>query len=183
MRLRAGTTIPGLQLRQNLKNGPGDRFSYSGGVADPSVWNHFETEGRLSPELESLDIHTWCSIPEPELARGSCFYMDDVSMEVIEEPPLVISTPLDEYYVGEPIAWTANTANTSGTVAITLLAGERRIAEQTRPTTTGTLRGTFETAGFKPGVYTMRAQTSGTPPQAPPTARRQVVVAPDPFDW
>jgi len=183
MRLRAGTTIPGLQLRQNLKNGPGDRFSYSGGVADPSVWNHFETEGRLSPELESMDIHTWCSIPEPELARGSCFYMDDVSLEVIEEPPLVISTPLDEYYVGEPIPWTANTANTNGTVAVTLLAGERRIADQTRPTATGTLRGTFETAGFKPGVYTMKAQTSATPPQTPPTAQRQVVVAPDPFGW
>jgi hypothetical protein len=183
MRLGAGTTIAGLQLRQNLTDGPGDRFSYSGGIADPSVWNHFETEGRLSPELESMDIHTWCSIPEAELARKSYFYMDDVSLEVIEGLPLVISTPLDEYYVGEPIPWTANTANTNGTVAVTLLAGERRIADQTRLTATGTLRGTFETAGFKPGLYTLKAQTSTTPSQTPPTAQRQVVVAPDPFGW
>jgi hypothetical protein len=109
--------------------------------------------------------------------------MDDVSLEVIEGLPLVISTPLDEYYVGEPIPWTANTANTNGTVAVTLLAGERRIADQTRLTATGTLRGTFETAGFKPGLYTLKAQTSTTPSQTPPTAQRQVVVAPDPFGW
>ena len=183
MRLGAGTTIPGLQLRQNLKDGPGERFSYSGGVADPSVWNHFETEGRLSPDLESMDIHTWCAIPETELARNSYFYMDDVSLEMIEEPPLVVSTPLDEYYVGETIPWTANAAATEGTVTVTLLAGERRIAEQTLPATTGTLRGTFDTAGIRPGPYTLKAHTSVTPPQAPPTAQRQVVVAPDPFDW
>ncbi len=59
MRLGAGTTIPGLQLRQTLKDKPGEGFYYSGGVSDPSVWNHFETEGRLSPDLESMDIHTW----------------------------------------------------------------------------------------------------------------------------
>ncbi len=45
-----------------------------------------------------MDIHTWCTIPEAELAKKCFFYMDDVSLEVIEEPPLAISTPLDEYY-------------------------------------------------------------------------------------
>jgi len=183
MRLGAGTTIPGLQLRQNLKDGPGDRFSYSGGVADPSVWNHFETEGRLSPELESMDIHTWCSIPEAELARKSFFYMDDVSLEAIQEPPLVISTPLDEYYVGETIPWTTSATTTNGTLAITLLSGERRIAERTLSATTRTLHGTFDTSGHQSGIYTLQARISTPPQHTAQTARRQVVVAPDPFGW
>jgi len=66
MRLGAGTTAPGLQLRQSLKDNPGDGLYYSGGVADPAVRNHFQTEGRLSPELESMDIHTWCATGESE---------------------------------------------------------------------------------------------------------------------
>lgn len=183
MRLGAGTTIPGLQLRQNLKDKPGEGFYYSGGVADPSVWNHFETEGRLNPDSQSMDIHTWCAIPEPELARNSYFYMDDVSLEVIEEPPLVISTPLDDYYVGETIPWTAHAATTNGTLVVMLLGGERRVGEQTLPATTRALRGIFETDGLKPGLYTLKAQTSATTTQAPPTAQRQVIVAPDPFGW
>jgi hypothetical protein len=183
MRLGAGTTIPGLQLRQSLKGKPGEGFYYSGGVADPSVWNQFETEGRLNPDLQSMDIHTWCAIPEPELARNSNFYMDDVSLEVIEEPPVIISTPLDEYYVGETIPWTAHAATTNGTLAIALLSGERRIAEQTLPATTSTLRGTFETSGLKPGIYVLEAKTGVAAEQAPQTVRRQVIVAPDPFGW
>ena len=181
MRLGAGTTTPGLQLRQNVKDGPGDRFSYSGGIADPSVWNHFETEGRLSTDLESMDIHTWCSIPEAELARKSYFYMDDVSLEAIQEPPLVISTQLDEYYVGENIPWSVNAAATNGTLAVTLLSGERLIAEQTLPVTTDHLRGTFETRGLKPGICTLQAKISGPAPQTSQSARRQVIVAPDPW--
>jgi hypothetical protein len=57
LRLGGGTTVPGLGLRQNLKEGPGEGFYYRGGVEDPAVWNHFETEGRLSTDLESMDIH------------------------------------------------------------------------------------------------------------------------------
>ena len=69
MRVGGGTTVPGLQLRQNLKQGPGEGFSYRGGVEDPSVWNHFETEGRLSNDLQSMDIHTWCAIPEADVGQ------------------------------------------------------------------------------------------------------------------
>ena len=145
------------------------------------MWNHFETEGRLSPDLESMDIHTWCSIPEAELARKSYFYMDDVSLEVIQEPPLVISTQLDEYYVGETIPWTANAATTNGTLAVTLLSGERLIAEQTLPVTIDLLRGTFDTRGLKPGIYTLQAKISGPSPLTSQSARRQVIVAPDPW--
>jgi len=182
-RLGAGTTVPGLQLRQNLKDKPGEGFYYSGGVGDPSVWNHFETEGRLSPELESMDMHTWCAIPEAELAQKSFFYMDDVSLQTIEEPPLKISTPLDEYYVGETIPWTANATVANGPLAIALLRGERRVAERTLPAATGTLRGTFETGGLKPGIYTLEAKTGGAAGLPPQSAQRRVVVAPDPFGW
>jgi hypothetical protein len=183
MRLGAGTTVPGLQLRQNLKDQPGERFSYSGGVADPAVWNHFETEGRLSPDLESMDIHTWCAIPEPELAKKSYFYMDDVSLQVIEEPPLVISTPVDEYYIGETIPWMVTTTTTNGLLALALLGGDHLIAEQTLPMAATTLRGAFTTGGLKPGFYTLVAKTGGDAGLPPPTIRRQVIVAPDPFNW
>ena len=74
MRLGGGQTVPGLGLRQNLKEGAGEGFYYRGGVTDPAAWNHFETEGRLNPGLESMDIHTWCTVPEAELAR-KCFLL------------------------------------------------------------------------------------------------------------
>ena len=172
LRLGGGTTVPGLDLRQNRKEGPGEAFYYRGGVEDPAVWNHFETEGRLSNDLESMDIHTWCTIPEAELAKKCFFYMDDVSLQVIEEPPLVISTPLDEYYVGESIPWTVNSTSSSGQIKIALLAGERVVAEQTAQGGSGPLSGVFAGHGPDPGIYTLQA-TATAPQQAPrnrPTA-------------
>ena len=38
-----------------------------------------------------MDIHTCCTVPEAEIARKSFFYMDDVSLELIEEPPIELS--------------------------------------------------------------------------------------------
>jgi hypothetical protein len=152
-------------------------------VADPAVWNHFETEGRLSTDLQSMDIHTWCAIPEAVLARKPFFYMDDVSLEVIEEPPLTISTPLDEYYAGETIEWVVSTAAVSGDIKTVLLAGGRVVGEQTRPAAAGPLRGAFDSRGLQPGLYTLQASSSDPAQPAPPAARHQVIVAPDPFAW
>ena len=176
MRLGAGTAVPGLGVRQYLKEGPGDGFYYRGGVDDPSVWNHFETEGRLNDDLVSMDIHTWCSIPDAELAKECSFYMDDFSLQVVEEPPLSIMTLLDEYYVGEIIPWTISTIVTSGDIKIALLAGDRLVAEQTHNAVAGSLRGEFGSRGLKPGVYTLRAAI-GTA-QEPKTAQRQIIFAP-----
>ena len=181
MRLGGGTTVPGLGLRQYLKSGPGDGFYYRGGVDDPSVWNHFVTEGRLSNDLESMDIHTWCSIPEAELARNCYFYIDDVSLQVIEEPPLSIETPLDEYYVGETIPWTVSVASTSGEIKVSLLADDQTVAEQTHKAPAGLLHGTFESRGLKPGIYTLQAGTSA-PPQTLQTAQRQIILSPSPWE-
>jgi hypothetical protein len=183
VRIGGGATVPGLGVRQNLKDGPGEGFYYRGGIEDPTVWNHFETEGRFSNDLESMDIHTWCSIPEAGLARQCYFYMDDVSLEVIEEPALVISTPLDEFYAGESIAWTATAASTNGEIKIALFDGDRLVGEQTHPAASGLLRGAFESRGLKPGLYTLQARISAPPHQAPPTARQQVIVTSDPFAW
>ncbi len=182
MRVGGGTAVPGMGLRQNLKTGPGDAFYYRGGVQDPAVWNHFETEGRLSKDLQSMDIHTWVTIPAAELAKKCFFYVDDVSLQVIEEPPLDISTPLDEYYVGEGIPWTVKTTSSGGQVKVALLAGERLVAEQTHRAGSGPLRGTFAGGKLTPGIYTLQAALTA-PQQAPQTALRQAIVAPDPFEW
>jgi hypothetical protein len=179
MRPGGGTTTPGLGLRQNLKGGPGEGFYFRGGVEDPAVWNHFETEGRLSNDLESMDIHTWCSIPEAALAKDCFFYIDDVSLEAIEEPPLSVATPLDEYYVGETIPWTVSAASTSGKIKIALSTDSVLVAEQTQ-TAAGSLSGTFESSGLKPGIYTIHALTN-VPPQPPRTAQRQIILTPDPW--
>jgi hypothetical protein len=181
MRLGSGTTVPGLGLRQNLKGKPGEGFYFRGGVEDPAVWNHFETEGRLNANLESMDIHTWCTIPEAKLAKGCFFYMDDFSLEVVEEPPLSVATPLDEYYVGEIIPWTVSAASASGEIKIALLTGDRLVEEQTHKAATGSLRGAFESRGLKPGIYTLRARISA-PPQAPQTAQRQITLTPNPWE-
>jgi len=181
MRLGGGTTVPGLGLRQNLKGGPGEGFYFRGGVEDPAVWNHFETEGRLSNDLESMDIHTWCSIPEAELAKNCFFYIDDVSLEVVEEAPLSVTTPLDEYYVSEIIPWTVSAASASGEIRIALLTGDRLVEEQMHKAAAGSLRGAFESRGLKPGIYTLQTRAS-TPPQAPQTAQRQIILTPDPWE-
>lgn len=182
-RLGAGTTVPGLQLRQNLKDKPGEGFYYAGGVGDPAVWNHFEAEGRLSPEVQSMDIHTWCAIPEAELARKSYFYMDDVSLQVIEEPPLEISTPLDEYYIGETVPWTASTAVANATLIVTLMDGESPVSQQTVAVANRMCRGAFETRGLHPGIYTLHARMNTAPQQTAHTSQRQIILAPDPFRW
>ena len=167
---------------QPPRKGRGRLFYYRGGVDDPAVWNHFQTEGRLSNDLESMDIHTWCTIPEAELAKKCFFYIDDVSLEVIEEPPLVISTPLDEYYSGESILWLVNSTSSSGAIKIALLAGERVVAQHSAQGGFGPLSGVFAGHWPNPGIYTLQA-TATAPQQAPLTAQRQVIVAPDPFGW
>ena len=180
MRLGGGTTVPGLGVRQYLKEGPGDGFYYRGGVDDPAVWNHFEIEGRLSDDLESMDIHTWCSIPDAELARECSFYMDDLSLQVIKESPLSMTTPMDEYYVGEPIPWTVSTISTSGDIEISLLTGSRVVAGQTHKLSAGSLHGEFESGKLKPGIYTLQASI-GTATNKPETAWRQIILSLDPW--
>jgi hypothetical protein len=127
-----------------------------------------------------MDIHTWCSIPEADLARNCYFYIDDFSLEVIEEPLLSITTPLDEYYVDETITWTVSVTSASDEFKITLLAGDRSIAEQTHKAPVGLLHGTFESRGLKCGIYTLQAGTS-VPPQVRQTAhQRQIILSPYP---
>jgi hypothetical protein len=177
-----GTTVPGLGLRQNLTSGPGEGFYYRGGIQDAAVWNHFETEGRLSERLESMDIHTWVAVPEAELAQQSCFYMDDFTLQVLEEPPLSLSTALDEYYVGEAIPWTVQATLGEGPIRVTLRRDGRKSAEQTGRIGNRSAQGAFPTQGLRPGIYQLGA-TLGVSTASPPTAERQVILAPDPFDW
>ena len=182
MRLGGGQTVPGLGLRQTLKDGPGDGFYYRGGVTDPAAWNHFEAEGRLSPDLQSMDIHTWCNVPEAELAKKSFYYIDDVSLQVIEEPPLSISTVLDEYYIGEKVHWKVRAAAGNTPIKIQFLMGNRVISEQTAQTGTGLVEGVFETARLNPGICILRA-TGESGAEAQPMAQQQIILAIDPFDW
>lgn len=182
VRLGSGTTVPGLGLRQNLTAGPGEGFYYRGGIEDPAVWNHFETEGRLSESLESLDIHTWIAVPEAELARTSCFYMDDISLQAIEEPPLSLSTPLDEYYVGERIPWSVQAGLAGGQVRIELRKDGLGIMQFTCGIQAGRCNGVFESRALQPAIYRLTASLVGSSlPSA--SAERQIILAPDPFDW
>ena len=182
MRLGGGQTVPGLGLRQTLKEGPGDGFYYRGGVTDPAAWNHFETEGRLNPDLQSMDIHTWCTIPEAELARTSFFFIDDISLQVIEEPLLSISTPLDEYYIGEKVHWRLSAAPGRGPLEIQFLMGNRVVSEQSAQPKARPAEGEFETAGLKPGICILRAAAKFGA-EAQQTAQQQIILAPNPFDW
>jgi len=182
-RLGGGTATPGMTLRQFGRGEFLGGLSYTGGIEDPTVWNHFATEGRLRDDFEGLDIHISCPVPaDPELARQALFYIDEVSLEEIKEPPLSVSTPLDEYYIGEAVPWRVGALSPGGEVTVALQSGRRLVGTQTRQAQPGLLEGTCETRGLKPGVYTVQATLTG-PQGAPQTARRQIILAPDPFDW
>ena len=182
-RLGGGSSTPGMTLRQF---GGGEflgGLSYTGGIEDPTVWNHFVTEGRLRDDFEGLDIHISCPIPrDPEQAAKTLFYIDDLSLQAVDEPPLVMATPLDEYYVGEAIPWEVNALHGDGAGQVTLRLGNRVIAGQPFRAEHGPATGAFETRGLKPGICTLQAtlvDASGTPLDA----QRQVLLTPDPFDW
>jgi hypothetical protein len=115
------------------------------------------------------------------VAGKSIFYIDDVSLQAIEEPPLTITTPLHEYYIGEPLDWTVIANLPSGQVNVSLLAGGQLIAEQPFKGA-GPIRGSFETRRLNAGVYTLQARISA-PLQAPQTNSQQIILAPDPFEW
>ena len=181
-RLGGGAAVPGMTLRGFGKQEYLGGLSYTGGVNDQAVWNHFEAEDRLRDDFESLDIHISCPVPDDaEVAGRSVFYIDDVSLQAIDEPPLVVSSPLDEYYVGETIPWTASANAVKGQIKVALLANGRRVAEQTGDAEAGQLHGTFETTKLRPGIYTLQA-TLNSPPRDTQTARWQIIVAPAIFD-
>jgi hypothetical protein len=175
--LGAGTAMPELVVRSQDREGRNGGFVCLGGIEDAAVWNHFEAEGRLGRDLVGLDIHIACPIPDTATARNSYFFMDDVSLEAIEEPPLAVSTPLDEYYLGEMIPWMVSAASGSGEVKVQFTRGDRVIAEQAGTS----VKGEFETRRLRPGIYTLRAScnTGG----ATVTAHKQIIVALDPFGW
>ncbi len=180
-RLGGGPAVPGMTLREFGRQEYLDGIGYQGGVDDPAVWNHFEAQGRLRSDFEGLDIHIPCPMPDdPAAARQSLFYIDDVSLQGIEEPPLTITTPLDEYYVGESIPWTVSAVSARGAINVSLLAGDRIVAEQAQPATAGALRGAFASRELPCGIYTLQAGTGG--PQAQQTARRQIILAPNPWE-
>jgi hypothetical protein len=132
-RLGGGVALPGLTLRQFGKREFLAGISYRGGVDDPAVWNHFAAEGRLRDDFENLDIHISCPIPDdPAVAAQSVFYLDDVSLQAIAEPQLIVWTPLDEYYLGEAIPWTIRTTAAAVAVHIALLSGNQVVLQQER---------------------------------------------------
>jgi hypothetical protein len=182
-RLGGGAAVPGMTLREFSNKGFLDSLSFTGGVDDPAVWNHFEAQGRLRDDFESLDIHISCPLPDdPELANKSVFYIDDVSLQAIEEPPLAISTALDEYYIGEEVHWKLSALPSIPQVRIQFLEQDRVISQQSARPEAGLLQGHFETLPLKPGIYTLRAE-SDTPGQPREIAEQQFIVALDPFAW
>ena len=116
------------------------------------------------------------------MAAQSVFYLDDVSLQAIEELPPIVSTPLDEYYLGEAVPWTIRTTAAAVPVRMALLSGDQVVVQQEGRTEGGVLSGTFGSQGLKDGVYLLRAIMSA-PPAADQTAERELLLTPNPFDW
>jgi len=181
-RLGGGSLLPGMSLRQFGKGEFLGGIEYTGGVSDPAVWNLFQAEGRVRSDIEGLDIHIHCRIPEadPELLQKSFFFLDDVFLQAVEEPLLTLTTPLDEYYVGETIPWTCTTASVTNNIKLKLMSGERVVARQE---TANRSNGTFETKRLKPGIYALHATLTLPNGQPPYTTQSQIILTPDPFAW
>jgi hypothetical protein len=175
-RLGGGSLTPGLVLRQSGKGEHLGGIAYTGGVADPAVWNLFQAEGRLRTDFDNLDIHISCRVPEDDarVLSESYYYLDDIYLQAIEEPPLTVTTALDEYYLGEPVPWTVRSTMSQGNIQVSLLNGQQLMADQTQPITSSILRGAFDSRGLQPGIYTLQANS----PQAS-TSQRQIILTPN----
>ena len=147
------------------------------------------TGGRLQIDLKGL--HGWilsglvvgkdgAELAEAlEALKRDIFFLTESELPHWKErksasvnPPLVISTLLDEYYCGESIPWTVNSTSSSGEIKIALLAGERVVAPTVGEGGSGPLSGVFAGHRPNPGIYTLQA-TATAPQQAPrnrPTA-------------
>ena len=102
--------------------------------------------------LESMDIHTWIAVPEAELARTAFFFIDDISLQAIDEPPLSITTPLDEYYVGESIPWSIQAGTTGGQVQVELQRDGLSIKQHSCAIQAGRGSGVFDSAALQPAI-------------------------------
>ena len=152
-------------------------------VWDPAVWNLLQAEGRLRSDLDSLDIHIHSRIPEadPDLLQKSCFHLDGMFLQAIEEPVLHVATPLDEYYLGESIPWIRAGPSATNVVKLQLLTGKKTVAEE-QPSTPR-VKGAFQTLGLNLGICTLRATHTLPDAQPSQTSQQQIILAPNPFNW
>ena len=186
VRTGGGTLVPGFKLRMfGTKDGKYtylDGFQYRGGLQDASVWNRFEAEGTIVPDAESIDIHIPCKIPQdPQVRDASVFYLDEVSIRPITPIPVMIHTPVDEWYVGEPVGWQALTSGAVSRLAVSLLQGDEVLDEVVTDDPEEAVEGVFATDKLTPGVYRLRAVAEGEAGRE--TAWRDIIIAPDPFEW
>jgi len=108
--------------------------------------------------------------------------MDDISLQAIEEPPLWLNIPLDEYYVGESIPWSIQAGTAGGQVQVELQRDGLSIKQHSCAIQAGRGSGVFDSAALQPAIYRLTASFVGASLSSA-TAERQVVLVPDPFDW
>ncbi len=108
--------------------------------------------------------------------------MDDISLQAIEEPPLSLNTPLDEYYVGDFIPWSIHAGTAGGQVQVELQRDGLGIRQYAGGIQAGRCSGAFDSRALRPAIYRLTASLVGASLSSA-TAERQVILAPDPFDW
>ena len=95
--------------------------------------------------------------------------------------PVRIETPVDEIYMGESLRWQTSTAEKAGRLAVSLLQGDELVLTTVIDDPGQEEQGVFATDGLTPGIYRLGAEAEGD--AGLKTAWRDVIVAPDPFDW
>ncbi len=188
LRTNGGTIIPGFQLRMSgTRDGEFtflEGIPYRGGLQDPVMWNRFEAEGVIIPETEKIDIHIPCKIPDdPEIRDQGLFYIDEVSIRPIKPIPVMIDTPLEELYVGEPLRWSAATPTESERLTVALMRGDEPVEETVMDKPELETEGAFSTDDLAPGIYRLQAVARPVDDAETKAAWRDVIVAPDPFAW
>ncbi|MBN1676151.1 MAG: hypothetical protein JXR37_34220 [Kiritimatiellae bacterium] len=183
VRLGGGFQLPGMRLRQFGGGKYLAGIAYGGGLEDQAVWNRFEAEGRIRDDVEGIDIHLACRVPSEEAAaKASSFYIDDVYLHAYDEPPLSVTTPLEEYHAGERIDW--RVAAPGGGAVTVVLGGNGKVCAREEARVNGDgVSGTFDTAGLKPGLYRVQATLAPGAGGKPIDASEGIVLAPDPFAW
>lgn len=171
--------IPRLWVRTFMEDKKYLYFRTPPEISDLVTWNIQETEARIPRDVKSMDLHIFAVVPTDPLVRAkSVAYIDDIFLQVFQDPPLSIAPDLEEYFTGGDIRWTVHLETPAEALSVRLCKGGKVLQETSFRDVKLEAKGLFSSETLQPGVYTLEC-TSSTAGMSKASA--EVVISTSPF--